>query len=667
MKDNDRCSKFMANDLGKVLSYDEMICNRIQENDKKLKDLVYSNYSKFIQVTETITKIRHSAESFDNDLTSISKSLSELTSRYKNIHANLSPLREELISLHEKQQQIEQQQEFLDLPDILRQTASESKWIEFANAYTSKIDGLKKNAHIKAFASILAEVEGAVARAEKALNNAISKEYDTPQKLGQCYGALARLHTNEAAVMEINCIAKMQKYCEVVVDNSFTKKESNVASFSSFISTAATAFVNAVQSCCEAYNTAFKEPFSLDSKSFDNFVGISISNFYSKANDIVSQASSLDKPELKVVEALRGISDATGKIKNLNQYGDYNKYIENTIENAARFGIKELCKKVGLKAGSVFDTISVDIDLCVSRGFVGFNGLAEKKQNQIDDIQKELKDRIDAIKQIGGVYETTIINSLKEYGSDILTIFLQKAESVCENKPFVCVAIAGWILSAKIPETIAIALRIDSLAQQYTDQYNQFPEKLIKKFTDLISEQMHSSFIELFAMNHPPLSPSLLVRSGSLKVSSLMIGASNILKVYFPDNTNPFDDNTPKRDSSKTFYFDSDESKDDLIELERTSIIEAIVVKTMKQLRNDIPLYTAPPPDGLTLKEFQQYHVDLMVFSNTINEIVKIKSSKIENYIKQINLRLESCCSEGAITATNEVSLIKEAMLKINN
>ena len=90
--DNKRCEKYMSTDITKVLQFDENICKRIEGNDQKLKDLVYSNYTKFIQVTETITHIRQNAETFDNDLITISKTLNELNTKFKGIHSNLSPL-----------------------------------------------------------------------------------------------------------------------------------------------------------------------------------------------------------------------------------------------------------------------------------------------------------------------------------------------------------------------------------------------------------------------------------------------------------------------------------------------------------------------------------------------------------------------------------------------
>ena len=135
----------------------------------------------------------------------------------------------------------------MDLPDHLRQTAINNQWIEFAESYMSKKDALEKNKNLRAFASILDEVEGSVSRAEKTLNNVISKECDDPMQLGECYGAIIRMHPEQAESMEMQFIEKLKKYCEKTIEQFGEKKQTEIINYTSQIATAGTTLVGILE------------------------------------------------------------------------------------------------------------------------------------------------------------------------------------------------------------------------------------------------------------------------------------------------------------------------------------------------------------------------------------------------------------------------------------
>ncbi|KAL7720667.1 Vacuolar protein sorting-associated protein 51-like protein [Entamoeba marina] len=591
----------MGSDLGKVLAYDENICQKIEENDKTLKELVYSNYTKFVQVTETITKIRHEAESFDNDLATISKSLNDLTVNYNTIHSTLTPLRKELISLHQKQKQIEQQQDFLDFPDQLRLFLTESRWIEFAELYSSKRPELKQNAHIKAFESILNDVDSAAARAEKNLRTITTSDIIDPHTSINAFTALSHLHPEDCDTIAKDCITALSKYLNRLISTSFSTPSSEPAHF---LATVATTVVNALNVSCESY-------ISLNDRA--------PTNFFDSANVIVGKTAAIGPSQ--VVSALRGIADAAGKIKTLHQYGDYAPLAESAIENATRKAIEELSIKAAIDSIEVLDSVSVEAELCVTRGYVGFSSLAEKREKQIESAQLILTEKIAgvlSIAKVGKVNPTWITNCL----ANILVRFIDKIWEITKNKnaAYQIYQKQLWPLFIQMKKYLMNLLLINIIP---------LPNQLILTFCDVTSTELYKGFSELFSLSHPSLPSPPIVRPAALQQSTLMVSVSNLLKVYFPD----IPSNNRQTDyTNKSYFFDTDEPDNDIV-LTRTSIIERIVVETMKKLRNDIPF----------------------------------AYNKIDGYITQITIRLESCCSEGALTAGNEISLIKEALIRINN
>ena len=197
---------------------------------------------------------------------------------------------------------------------------------------------------------------------------------------------------------------------------------------------------------------------------FDAFVNEQIKKFYTKANEIINIASTLPKPEMKVVECLRGIAEATGKIKTLYQFGEYTKYTEDAIEKAAKYGIKELFRKAAILSSHIFDAVSIDTEMCVSKGYLGFGNMADKRMKQIEETQKQLTERIIAIKSIGGLKENIISESLIECGEEMIDIFCEKAMKTSENKLLVSISIAGWVSHSQIPQTICTALSLPSIS-----------------------------------------------------------------------------------------------------------------------------------------------------------------------------------------------------------
>ncbi|ELP90295.1 hypothetical protein EIN_504710 [Entamoeba invadens IP1] len=515
---------------------------------------------------------------------------------------------------------------------------------------------------MKAFAAILSEIENMRSRAEKAMNLSLQKEFENPKTTGEAAGGISRLHPEKVSEYFTTFVEKVSKSLLRTNEKIFEKKTDTNMNYNTFLSAAGVGFTDAVKTVCEVNQKAFKDKFSVDQSYFDNAIGCAINLFFKNCNDVISIASGVVKPELKVVEVLRGVTDASSKIKVLYMYGDYAKYTENAVENAARFAVHELCVKAAIIAGGIFDGVGVETEMCVMRGFVGFTAMSDKRNSQVSEVQRIIKERIEGIAAISGVKEA-ISSALKECGNNILEVFMKKARDVCDKKPFVCISVGGWIGVAKIPDFIASCLKITTLNPELKKEYDDLPKELVKKFTDVVGDDIHNKFTNLLSMSDINIPSNLIVRQGTLDVSTLMVGISNILKVYFPESNSP---SVKKEEKSKVFYFDTDDKEGEL-ELERSSIVECLVGKAMKKMKNELPLYTTPPENGLTLKQFQQYHVDLMVFATTISDVLKINNSRIESYITQIKLRLESCCSEGALAAANEVTLVKEAMLKINN
>ena len=88
------CEELLANEsLAALVSRGASLDRAITSIDAELKTLVYENYNKFINATDTIKQMRSNVENMQQEMSALESSMAALTERSERIDSELRPKR----------------------------------------------------------------------------------------------------------------------------------------------------------------------------------------------------------------------------------------------------------------------------------------------------------------------------------------------------------------------------------------------------------------------------------------------------------------------------------------------------------------------------------------------------------------------------------------------
>ena len=143
--------------LTQLLQADETLVSEVQELNNDMQNLVYENYNKFIDATDTIRKMKHQVEGMESEIELLMKTMENVDTRAKDINSQLRPRRAKIENMVSLQRLIKRLEFLFELPLRLKRSIELEAFSQAVKYYNMASGILEKYSDVASFGAIQVE------------------------------------------------------------------------------------------------------------------------------------------------------------------------------------------------------------------------------------------------------------------------------------------------------------------------------------------------------------------------------------------------------------------------------------------------------------------------------------------------------------------------------
>uniref|UniRef100_T1KEJ8 Vacuolar protein sorting-associated protein 51 homolog n=1 Tax=Tetranychus urticae TaxID=32264 RepID=T1KEJ8_TETUR len=157
--------------ISQLMDKEDVLRRQIQSLDNEMQTLVYENYNKFINATQTIKKMSNHFDKMEEQLAELSSNMEKITVSSEEISKNLATRRQDLSKLSATDGVLKKLQFLFDLPPKMKTYIEEKKFDEAIAAYNQAVGTLSRYSHFPSIEAIDHECEQILDKLRQELYN----------------------------------------------------------------------------------------------------------------------------------------------------------------------------------------------------------------------------------------------------------------------------------------------------------------------------------------------------------------------------------------------------------------------------------------------------------------------------------------------------------------
>jgi hypothetical protein len=143
--------------LTSLLQADEALVSEVQELNNDMQNLVYENYNKFIDATDTIRKMKDQVEGMESEIELLIKTMDNVDTRTQEINARLQPKRNKIENMVSLQRLIKRLEFLFELPMRLKRSIELEAFSQAVKYFNMASGILEKYSDVASFGAIQVE------------------------------------------------------------------------------------------------------------------------------------------------------------------------------------------------------------------------------------------------------------------------------------------------------------------------------------------------------------------------------------------------------------------------------------------------------------------------------------------------------------------------------
>ena len=143
--------------LTDLLQADETLVSEVQELNNDMQNLVYENYNKFIDATDTIRKMKDQVEGMESEIELLIKTMDSVDTRTQDINARLQPKRNKIENMVSLQRLIKRLEFLFELPMRLKRSIELEAFSQAVKYFNMASGILEKYSDVASFGAIQVE------------------------------------------------------------------------------------------------------------------------------------------------------------------------------------------------------------------------------------------------------------------------------------------------------------------------------------------------------------------------------------------------------------------------------------------------------------------------------------------------------------------------------
>lgn len=207
---------FKSTNLSDMVASTDNMRAEIRKLDDGMQMLVYDNYNKFIEATDTIRNMKGKMDKFEPSIQGLDSKMNTIRAISAQVNDGLSERRSKIEELHSVRSLLTKLQFLVDLPGYIHKCTKDGHWIQAVQAYNHAVPYLDKYANVhKPFGAVHQEVTGTIsalkARMEAKLERGTNAQGGeiTLVELSECVSLLLELN-KEPKVLRAMYISSQQ-------------------------------------------------------------------------------------------------------------------------------------------------------------------------------------------------------------------------------------------------------------------------------------------------------------------------------------------------------------------------------------------------------------------------------------------------------------------------
>ncbi|KAI9159205.1 hypothetical protein H9P43_008542 [Blastocladiella emersonii ATCC 22665] len=203
--DPDKYLKILLNEktLPGLLKRDNDLIVEMKQLDGDRKTLVYENYSKLIDASDTIKRMRDKVESVEAEMAKLSMQVQDITSLASNLHGTFTHRKTRVHALKNTISLLRRLQVLATLPRRLAQSLKDGSYLRTVQFYAASKPTLDRCRHIPLFDRVAVDAQAAVALIRTTILNALKNPAGTPLLIEYLKVLIAVREDSPAAILEL--------------------------------------------------------------------------------------------------------------------------------------------------------------------------------------------------------------------------------------------------------------------------------------------------------------------------------------------------------------------------------------------------------------------------------------------------------------------------------
>lgn len=157
-------------DISKLMENEQSLYKNIQSLDSEMQTLVYENYNKFINATDTIKKMGTNFDLMEDELSLLSEKMRKITESSEEISKNLKTKRQDLTKLANKHTVLQKLQFLFDLNPKMVSAINRKEFTEAVRYYLSAKNALDRYENFPSIKTIKDECHATLLQLKTILN-----------------------------------------------------------------------------------------------------------------------------------------------------------------------------------------------------------------------------------------------------------------------------------------------------------------------------------------------------------------------------------------------------------------------------------------------------------------------------------------------------------------
>lgn len=193
---------FKEKSLHELMDKESEIIKQIRSLDSDMQTLVYENYNKFIDATDTIKKMKNDFRKMEDEMTKLDTTLSSVTEFSDKVNSALHEKRSHIAQLSGVHTLLHKLQFLFELPNRLKKCIELKQFALAVRYYIKARDVLNKYKHMPSFQGIHSDCEAIVVDLMQNLREQLRNPTSSTRQLTECVDLLLKLDEPAGALCE---------------------------------------------------------------------------------------------------------------------------------------------------------------------------------------------------------------------------------------------------------------------------------------------------------------------------------------------------------------------------------------------------------------------------------------------------------------------------------